>query len=131
MAKYKVMLIYTFLFFSASMTLIILGTNLTYEVSSGRQNTRPASLREGETWPVQKVTKGVPPVKIATRTEMSQGVDSSQTTTSLQIHWLNILGVVGFSASISSILVFVGAAIIEGLTKIKLPELRFSRPVRR
>lgn len=112
MDKYKLtMLLYAFLFFSASMTLIILGSNLGYEVSTKRQENPPNA--QTRLWAVQKVTKGLPPVRIATQTEWREGTAQQYTTTKTRdIHWLNILSVAGFSIFMSGVLVFVGGTLM-------------------
>jgi hypothetical protein len=129
-AKYKIMLLYTFLFFSASISIIILGSNMTYEVVIGRQEKRPSFIKQEDSWVVQRTTKGVPPIRIATRTEWRQGTSEDyQTTMTTQVHWGSILGVVAFSVFMAGVLVFIGAVALELLSKVEFPPIRQSGPV--
>lgn len=128
METYKIyMLFYAFLFFAASLTFIILGTNMTYEISTGRQEQRPASV-QGDQWAVERVTKGHPPVKIATRTEWRQGTNDDYVTTyTREIHWSSILGVAAFSVFAAGVFIFIGAALWVAFSRIHLPH--FGKPL--
>jgi hypothetical protein len=93
----------------------------------GRQETKPSHVQHQEAWVVQKTTKGVPPVRIVTKTEWRQQVqDKVITNYTRNIHWGSIVGVVLVSSVISGIFVFIAAACLIAVSKTKLPQFHKS-----